>query len=431
MGVGRHRRKLPVHTTREPAEMGRPQRQMSGVAGFKLAIGSLMVVMAAACSGAPEPAGSSAPATSAPPPTTATREFGVPAQMTIPDEGTVTVRFVTYGDIDPDDEVSSGLIPDVQIAIIREEEVIMKEGYINEYESEYETTDYLGDWWETVGGHDLGIKRRIPPGVRVQSTPEQLAVTPARFVTTGPDGTVEVPVDYTRDSYMYSFCAISPVVNHLIAGCNTRGMSLLGAKEVNIQIYFTHGYAIVEAGPVDGDRFQRFSDGVKTSDEPAYLWVSATAYGDLVYEGDFAYDLAGPVWDARVAIVDGAHVDDWWETISDDGANELDMSRGPYIGSEVLEHDWISAVATGPDGLGIIALPPGDYLLCETTGTSIVAGCLYEDLVGGRHHVFGIAFTEGAPGDIAMSSGAEAENFLAKEEVKRLLSIYQEETSDG
>ena len=83
----------------------------------------LAVVTAAACAGAAEPAGSSEPASSVPP-TTEAREFGVSARADPPDEGTVTVRFVTYGDIDPDDEVPFGVIPDVQIAIIREDEII-------------------------------------------------------------------------------------------------------------------------------------------------------------------------------------------------------------------------------------------------------------------------------------------------------------------
>ena len=397
------------------------------MAGSKLAISALAVVTAAACAGAAEPAGSSEPASSAPPPTTTAREFGVPARVSIPDEGTVTVEFVTYGDIDPDDEVPFGMIPNVQIAIIKEDE-IMGEDY---FTKEKEIRDNLRLWWETVGGHDLGIEKHIPPGVSVQSTQEQLAAAPARFVTTGPDGKAVVPVDYTRDSYMYSFCAISPVVDNLIAGCNTWSMSLLGPTETSIQIYFTHGYAIVEPWRVDGDRFRRFSDGVEVSDEPAYLWVNATAFGgDVVYRDELPPPLS-PVWDAQAAVVDGAHVSDWWEEISDDGANELDMSRSPYVSPDVLGHDWVSVVDTGPDGLGIIALPPGDYLLCETTGVGIVAGCLYEDLVGGQQHVFQINFYEGHPGHMRRYSEEEVESFLAKEDVERLLAIYLDEISDG
>ena len=120
--------------------------------GFKLAVSSLAVVAAvaaAACADAPEPAGSSAPATSAPPPPpAAAREFGAPAQMTIPDEGTVTVRFVTYGDVDPDDEIPFGVVPNVQIAVIWEREPIDARDSIR----------HLDDWWMTVGGNDKGIE---------------------------------------------------------------------------------------------------------------------------------------------------------------------------------------------------------------------------------------------------------------------------------
>ena len=384
------------------------------MAGFKPAVGSLAVVVVAACAGASEPAGSSEPAPSEPPLTTAAREFGVPAR--IPDEGTVMVRFVTYGDIDPDDEVPFGMIPDVQIAIIREREVIDKEGYIGKYESPYETIDYLGEWWETVGGHDLGIKKRIPPGVRVQSTPEQLAAAPARFVTTGPDGTAESPITYYKDSWSFTFCALSPAVDNLIAGCSPQSVYIQPiprskSEDITIQIYFTHGYAIVEPWRVDGDRFQRFSDGVEASDELTHVWVSAGGFSDLL-------DIPSwPVGGALVVVVDGAHVSDWWEAISDEGTNELDMFRGPYVGSEVFEHDWVQLAVTGPDGLGMIALPPGDYLLCENTGVRIAGGCLYEDLIGDRHYEFAIIFSESYPGNIGMDE-------LSEEEVELFTEMY-------
>lgn len=71
----------------------------------------------------------------------------------------------------------------------------------------------------TVGGNDLGIERRIPPGVRVQSTAEKLAAAPARFITTGFDGTAEIHINYIDDgAYDYSSCVISPIVDDLMAG---------------------------------------------------------------------------------------------------------------------------------------------------------------------------------------------------------------------
>ena len=224
--------------------------------GFRFAVGSLAVVTAvaaAACAGAAEPAGSSEPATSALPPTTAAREFGVPAHMTIPDEGTVTVEFVTYGDVDPDDEIPFGVVPNVQIAVIWEREPIDARDSIR----------HLDDWWMTVGGNDKGIDRRIFPGVRVQSTAEKLAASPARFVVTGSDGKSEISIDYTDDgSYLYSFCVMSPVVDDLIAGCNYRPISLWKyGSDMTVHAYFTHGYAIVEEGIGGEERYQRFLDG--------------------------------------------------------------------------------------------------------------------------------------------------------------------------
>lgn len=170
------------------------------------------------------------------------------------------------------------------------------------------------------------------------------------------------------DDHDYVFCAMSPVVDSLIAGCNYQNMSLWryirSGDAMTIYVYFIHGYAIVEDSFNGGDRFRRFSDGVEVSDESAYLWVNATAFGgDVVYR-DELQPPPSPVWDARAAVVDGAHVSDWWEAISDDGANELDMLFGQLdVGSEVLEHDLVHVVTTGPDGLGIISLPPGEYLL--------------------------------------------------------------------
>ena len=197
---------------------------------------------------------------------------------------------------------------------------------------------------------------------------------------------------------------------------------------MTIYVYFNHGYAIVEDSFTGGDRFQRFSDGIKASKEPAYLWVRAGGISDLPDIPPW------PVGDALVVVVNGAHVNDWWEAISDDDTNELDILLGyPDVGSEVLERDWTQSVTTGPDGLGMIALPPDDYLLCEATNGRIVAGCSYENLVGSRHYIFGITFTEGGPGHIGMRepSEEEVESFLAREEVKRLLAIYLDELSDG
>lgn len=314
---------------------------------------------------------------------------------------TAPYRFVAYGDIDSDDDMRCGMLPDVRVAIIqrRTNEALFE------------------DWWTAVGGSELGIERLAPPGVRVPSTAEKLSKAPPQLAVTGPDGTAEILLASYQDQIEYMLCAISPV-EYLIAGCGLlHGGTIISDRSLiqTVYIYFTHGHAVIEIG--SSDRYQRFLDGVDASDEPAVVWVTARRSSE-------------PIWDARVAVVESAHVNDWWEEISEDGANELDMSRSPYVGSDVLRHEWVSVVATGPDGLDMITLPPGDYLLCEVTGVIISAGCLYEDLKGGRHHVFKINFYEGHPGHMRRYSEEEVERFLAKEDVERLLAIFSNNPSD-
>ena len=360
------------------------RRQMSSMAGFKLAVGSLAVVTAAACAGGAEPASSSEPAPSAPPQTTAAREFGVPAQMTIPDEGTVTVRFVTYGDVDLDDEIPFGVVPNVQIAVIWEREPIDRRDSIR----------HLDDWWMTVGGNDKGIDRRIFPGVRVQSTAEKLATAPARFVATGSDGKLEISVDYTDDgSYLYSFCVMSPVVDDLIAGCNYRPISLwkYGSSDMIVYAYFTHGYAIVEEGLGGEERYRRFLDG-------EILKESATVSIVAIRTDDVAPPRPGK--GMKIAIVDDAHVSAWWEATLDEKATGFGMNRVIYFSSEVLAHDWIHVVTTSPDGLAEIDLPSGDYLVCQVTSTiddsyTYIGGCSYDALLSAQNNIFKVVSSAG------------------------------------
>lgn len=365
------------------------------MAGLRLACGSLAVVAAAACSGGGAPpappadsgsspmpeavtASSGPPASSTdsaswPAPTTSTvRELTAPVRASDPQvKGTVTVRFVSYGDADPDDGVPFGVVPHVKIAVISEED--------------------LSDWWATVGGNDLGIYQYIPPGARVQSTAEKLASAPAHFVTTGPDGTVEIPIDYTRDSSTYQFCAISPIVDDLIAGCNPFTISISGLwrpEEATIQIYFAYGHATVKLRQADGDRYQQLIDGSEISEEPATVSIIAAMHDDI------GPSLPGE--NVQVAIVDSAHVNTWWRAISDDGSHELDMERLGRAGGlhEVLSHDWIRVITTSPDGLAETTLPPSDYLFCEVTW-GITAGCIYEIITSKRDHFIGIDFFEG------------------------------------
>lgn len=359
-----------------------------------LICGLLAAAAGAACFGgdAPVPqAASSVPQQSSLPPTTTAkvREFTTPPRVSdTAGEGTVMVRFVTYGDADPDDEIPLGMMPDVQIAVIREK----------------------ADWWTAVGGNDLGIRRNIPPGVRVQSTAEKLAAAPARFVTTGSDGIVEIPIEYTIDSDLYSFCVIFPITDDLIAGCNYPDISLYRSPwepdEVTIYVYFIHGYAIVEEGPNGSDRYQRFLDGTELSSEPVTVQMIAFSHDDIMTgnEDGEMYLETDSVENVLFMIVNEAHVDSWWEINSNDGANELDVERF-RISNEVFEHDWVRVITTGPDGLAETRFSPGNYLICE-----YVSGCIYEEIIGGRTYELGVAFWDGGnAGEMDMGMLAEEE----------------------
>ena len=47
----------------------------------------------------------------------------------------VRVRFVAYGDVDPNDDIDFGVIPDLQIAVINDRE--------------------SSEWWNSVGGDNF------------------------------------------------------------------------------------------------------------------------------------------------------------------------------------------------------------------------------------------------------------------------------------
>ena len=181
------------------------------------------------------------------------------------DDDTATVRFVAYGDFDSDDDVPCGMLLEVRIAVV-------------------EADDRL-NWWEAVGGSELGIEGFIPPRARVPTTAERLAAAPAQFVTTGADGTAEMLVAYDPKIRVYSVCAILPG-DDLIAGCNNNDLRI-GESTFNstVYIYFTHGHAILEVE--SSDRYQRFLNGTASSTAPATIMFEATSYRMISEEGLF------------------------------------------------------------------------------------------------------------------------------------------------
>ena len=294
-------------------------------------------------------------------------------------DDTATVRFVAYGDVDGDDDVPCGMLPDVRIAVISQEG----------------SKDKLLSWWTAVGGDELGIETFIPPGARVPTTSERvsaaLAAASAQFVTTGPGGIAEVLIDHEDD---YSLCAISPA-NDLIAGCY-HYLRPRGSVHITVYIYFIHGHAIIEIEGNDwyqetNDRYQRFLDDEVWSGELATVTFNATDMDDI--------EPSRPYSDADIIVIGDDHVNAWWAAVSDNGTNELDAAR-VSIGSEVLVHNWVHVITTDPDGLAETALSPGDYLICSVTWNGRLR-CVYENLASG-YHMFEVNFWEGG-GDFSIT----------------------------
>ena len=283
-------------------------------------------------------------------------------EPTVADPERYTIRFVAYGDVDSDDDVPCGMISDARIAVI--------------HEKSFEWV--LDDWWAAVGGNELGIRQRIPPGVRVPSTADKLSAVPAQFitiVTTGPDGTAELPnLAYDPESPDYSFCVISPVDN-LIAGCihdfSLRNPTKPGAH-VTAYIYLTHGHATIEMR--SSDRYQRLLDDAVSASSPTTVIFEATRTDD--------FEPTRPSADKIMVVIGDSHINAWWTAISENGT-DLESGRS-FVSPEVLAYEWVQVVVTGRDGLAEMALTPGDYLICALTWTNR-AECVYENLTDGRH----------------------------------------------
>ena len=303
------------------------------------------------------------------------------------DGGMVTVRFVAYGDVDSDDDMHCGMLPDVRIAVVG--------------------TDDRLNWWKAVGGDELGIEKFIPPGARVPTTAERLATAPAQFVTTGADGTADMLVAYAPEFRVYSVCAILPG-DDLIAGCNNNDLRIEESTlNSTVYIHLSHGHAILEVE--SSDRYQRFLNGTASSTAPATIMFEATSFDDTMdisdslleyiledisnnisehpdYD-DMVRSFAQPIDGLDVIVVDSAHVNAWWTVVSNSGVHELEERR-LRVDSELLEHDWVHVVNTDQDGLAETVLPPGDYLICSVTYRDGDLDCVYENLASGNHKFY-------------------------------------------
>ncbi len=286
--------------------------------------------------------------------------LGEPARA---DSGYYMVRLVAYGDMDSDDDVPCEMLPDVRIAII------------------HEKGGALGNWWRIVGGHELGIVYRMPPGARVPISGGKLYDAQVPFITTGPHGTIEVPFPYDQD---YSLCVMSSV-NDLIAGCIHDFPRISPRDYITVYIYFTHGHAVLEAVPEESGskRYQQFLDGALSS-SPVTITFEATRTDD--------FEPTRPNANKTMIVVDDSHVNAWWAAISENGVNPLGSGRS-HVSPEVLAHEWVQVAVTDKDGSAELTLTPGDYLICALTWSSR-AECIYENLADG-HHKFQVDYWAG------------------------------------
>lgn len=269
----------------------------------------------------------------------------------------------------------------------------------------------VADWWEAVGGSDLGISGHIPPGVQIRSSADYIEAVPASHVVTGSEGTVEISLagdaidatmtfkDLEDHQGRYLVCVTSPVERDLIAGCGSIHVILDPDIDNTVFIYFSNGRAFV--GHDGRDRYLRSLDGTSASDEAPEATTTVT-----FVMGDY------PVLSSNelVAVVKDADIGNWWETISKNGENSLNIDPDAYGYGITLNSDLNSLpariVSSGDDGTAEIDLKPADYLFCYITTTTVL-DCDHAYIEVSQHHTFIIA-TIGT-GDISITKLSESD----------------------
>ena len=350
----------------------------------------------AACSGqstsAPSPVPAESTAASSSVVTTTTAELRtLPYPLVDENEdeyAEVRIRFIAYGDVDPNDDIAFGVIPHLQIAVVNDRE--------------------SSEWWNTVGGDNFdelppGARMHIPPGVQIQSTVENIAASPIVFITTGSDGTAET---YLKPSEYFSVCVISPV-DALIAGCNL-GSSTARWREMIFYIYFSRGRAYIDREQNGNERYHRFLnedlDLYSSSGEPATVTFVSTAFPNLLSDSYFDDKYLAP--GAQVAVINDSDIGAWWNAVSDNDRYPLDASKGefgwsiPYdrvVRERVRENALIRTVVIGWPGITEVDLSPGDLLFCDLRGLdednyAVVSGCTYTDIAAARDYIFEVNY---------------------------------------
>ena len=398
----------------------------------------------AACSSGSESAPSRVPAeptAASAPAVTATTVEPAPSSVPYPqfdEDVEVRVRFIAYGDVDPNDDIDFGVIPDVRIAVITYRE--------------------SSDWWNTVGSEiseeSPGAELLIPPGAQMQSTAEAITASPIDFVTTGPDGTAETYLNPLKPSRSFSICVISPI-DDLIAGCSLE--EWIRPEAINEEriwsealdewrdptifyIYFSNGRAYIDQELDGSERYYRFLYG----DRDSYSTLSEPATITLVATGQIGTDVP-PITDhlapgVSIAVINDADIGAWWTAVSDDGAAVNDLGQyalsvlsgwefgwGIPYGSEarerVRQNTPVHYIDIDWPGILEVSLAPGSYLFCNVTYETI-SHCDYESIVAAQDYVYRVNDV-GIGTKMYKLTDSEAKQFL--EEIKdwSVRSLYR------
>lgn len=294
----------------------------------------------------------------------------------------VSVEFVAFGDTDGDGGFPLGVLSGVRIVILEDQSHFV------------DGKRDVAEWWNTVGGSNSGISSYIPPGVQVPSSADAIEAMPASYLVTESEGTArtsltagaletpETPLtleDLYDNQGRYMVCAVSPIDSDLISGCGSIHITLDPEIDNTVFIYFSHGRSYIEMGQDGRERYQRFLDGVLTSQE-----TSETA--TVTFVAGYSNEL--------LAIIDDADIGTWWEIISNNEEYTLNIDPDAYgygisFDPEMFEITPANIATTSDDGTVTVNLEPGEYLFCYIT-TNKVLDCDYKTIVDSRHHVFAV-----------------------------------------
>lgn len=244
-------------------------------------------------------------------------------------------------------------------------------------------------WWSALGAVDpqdgYSIRDSIPPGAQVASTPEQISAAPAQLVTTQADGSAQAELDRSEH---YLFCATVPDDAGLIAGCTSHFDPLRHSfgRPVTLHIHFRHGRAYLTAQEPAAEAAS-LAPGTD-----ATVTVIATRPASPSY----ANDLGQAVWTylhpgQDIAVVAGADIGRWWDTISKGSPAALSYSPNyPILATaELIDASPAQVITTGQSGIATAQLTAGHYLLCSTHGIGQdQLACIYHHITTAQHNYF-------------------------------------------